>query len=171
MGYKWATPNGISASEAHNEIDLNEAGALIPGLKKSISGLAGVLHGLKKALIVVRCPADASFPTRKEGTRELKTAGWSTRSREQRCWHPARWRSTDSPWMKDYQFTISGTGSGELDLDIIAPENETGLDLVSFQKIAISRGSKVTGEAADRCGHCLSAIRLNGNLIHTRGLN
>ncbi|MDD4162714.1 MAG: HEAT repeat domain-containing protein, partial [Methanothrix sp.] len=45
-----------------------------------------------------------------------------------------------------YHIDISGTGSGELDLDIITPVNETGLDLVSFQKIAINKGGKVTGE-------------------------
>ena len=71
MGYEWATSNRISASQAHSEISLEDTNSLIPGLKKSISELAGVLHGLKKALIVVHCPADALFTdSQREGARE-----------------------------------------------------------------------------------------------------
>ena len=39
------------------------------------------------------------------------------------------------PLDESYQITISGTSQGNLTWDIITPENETGLDLISFQKI------------------------------------
>jgi hypothetical protein len=146
MGYKWATPNGISAAEAHGEIDLNEANALVPGLKKSISGLAGVLHSLKKALIVVRCPADALFTDSQGKSTGIKDGRMINEITGVEVLASGEVEIYRLPLDENYQFTISGTGSGELDLDIITPENKSGLDLISFQKIAISRGSKVTGE-------------------------
>ncbi|MEI6103451.1 MAG: hypothetical protein WCP70_05855 [Methanothrix sp.] len=146
MGYKWATSNGISAAEAHSEIDLNEANALVPGLKKSISGLAGILHSLKKALIVVRCPADALFTDSQGKSTGIKDGRMINEIPGAEVLASGEVEIYRLPLDENYQFTISGTGSGELDLDIITPENKTGLDLVSFQNIAISRGSKVTGE-------------------------
>lgn len=146
MGYRWATPNGISASEAHDEIDLNENGAIIPGLKKSISELAGVLHSLNKALIVVRCPADALFTDSQGRKTGIENGKMSNEIPGTEVLASGEVEIYRLPMDEEYHLTVSGTGSGELDLDIIAPENESGLRLVSFQKIAISRGSKVTGE-------------------------
>ena len=146
MGYKWATPNGISAAEAHSEIDLNEANALVPGLKKSISELAGVLHSLKKALIVVRCPADALFTDSQGRSTGIENGRRINEIPGAEVLASGEVETYRLPLDENYQFTISGTDSGELDLDIITPENETGLDLVSFQDISISRGSQVIGK-------------------------
>ncbi len=146
MGYKWDTPNVISAAKAHSEIDLNEANALVPGLKKSIFGQAGILHSLKKALIVVRCPADALFTDSQGKSKGIKDGRMINEITGVEVLTSGEVEIYRLPLDENYQFTISGTGSGELDLDIITPENKTGLDLVSFQNIAISRGSKVTGE-------------------------
>ncbi len=146
MGYNWATPNRISAAEAHGEIDLNEASALVPGLKKGISELAGVLHGLKKALIVVRCPADALFSDSEGRKTGIENGRMINEIPGAEVLASGEVETYRLPLDKNYQLTISGTGSGEMDLDVITAQNETGLSLISFQKISINSGIKVTGE-------------------------
>ncbi|MDD2836815.1 MAG: HEAT repeat domain-containing protein, partial [Methanothrix sp.] len=146
MGYEWASPNGISAAQAHSEISLEDTNSLVPGLKKSISQLAGALHSLKKALVVVHCPADALFTDSQGRSTGMENGRLINEIPGAEVLASGEVEAYQLPLDESYQIAISGTGSGELDLEIITPVNETGLDLVSFQKIAINKGSKVTGE-------------------------
>lgn len=146
MGYEWAVPNQISATEAHSEINLEDTNVLVPGLKKSISELAGVLHSLKKALIVVRCPADALFTDSQGKSTGIENGRMINEIPGAEVLMNGEVEIYRLPQDESYQISISGTDSGELDLDVIAAQNETDLSLVSFQKIAISRGIRVTGE-------------------------
>jgi len=146
MGYEWAVPNQISAAPAHSEINLEDTNVLVPGLKKSISELAGVLHSLKKALIVVRCPADALFTDSQRRSTGIENGRMINEIPGAEVLASGEVEIYRLPLDESYQISISGTDSGELDLDVIAAQNETDLSLVSFQKIAISRGSHVTGE-------------------------
>ncbi|MFZ3149463.1 MAG: HEAT repeat domain-containing protein [Methanothrix sp.] len=146
MGYEWASPNRISATKAHSEIALEDTNYLVPGLKKSISELAGLLHGLKKALIVVRCPADALFTDSQGRSTGIENGRLINEIPGAEVLASGDVEAYQLPLDESYQIAIRGTGPGELDLDIIAPVNESGLDLISFQKIAINKGSTVTGE-------------------------
>jgi HEAT repeat protein len=146
MGYEWASSNRISATKAHSEISLEDTNALVPGLKKSISQLAGALYSLKKALVVVHCPADALFTDSQGRSTGMENGRLINEIPGAEVLASGEVEAYQLPLDESYQIAISGTGSGELDLDIITPVNETGLDLISFQKIAINKGSKVTGE-------------------------
>ena len=150
MGYQW-TDRRITADRVHREVSLEDANAILPGLKKSITDLSSVLHSLGKALIVVRCPAEAVF---------TDSSGKSTGNQSGQLINAIEGAEVLSmgeveiyrlPLGGRYEVAISGTGSGTLGFDVIAPENQTGLGLVSFQEIALSKGSSITGtlEAGD----------------------
>jgi hypothetical protein len=163
MGYKWATPNRISATQAHSEIVLQDNDALVPGLKKGISELAGILHSLKKVLIVVHCPADALFTDSQGRSTGIENGRIINEIPEAEVLASGEVEIYRLPLDEKYQIAISGTGSGEMGLDVITPENETGLGLLSFQKIAISRASLVTGEL--QTGAAIDALQSGSKQI------
>ena len=143
MGYDWA--EDISAQKVFREIPLDQVNAVVPELKKSLYEMIKKMKVDGQFAAIVRCPADAIF-TDQQGRRtgilngvlinEIPGAEVLSEGEVEIYKFPLDCR---------YSLSIAGTGPGELGFDIIRPEGENSVDLVSFQNVSVNSGSKITG--------------------------
>ena len=145
MGYDWAYGDRISAHKVFRKIPLDQVNAIVPGLKKN---LYAAIEGMKWAQlfnVVLRCPADAIF-TDQQGRRFGTENGvFINEIPGAEVLSEGEVEIYQLPLDKEYSLSIAGTGYGELDFDIIRPEGEDFVHLLSFQNISVKSGTKITG--------------------------
>lgn len=144
--YRSRNPTKIAANPVFRTIPLEEANAILSGLKKMVKGWIETLKKEGWFAVVTRCPADALFTDssgRRVGTvdgrvvNEILGAEVVT-SGEVEIYV--------LPMDLEYSLEISGTGSGLVDFDVISPEGEASAKVVSFTNVSIGSGEKLTTE-------------------------
>jgi len=148
MGYMWAYAGAISAHPVFREIPLQEVNALVPSLKKSLYEMMETLKIANSIMAVLRCPADAVFVD-EQGRRVGVVDGRSLNE------IPGAEVLTDGeveiyrlPADGRYSLSITATGQGQVDLDVIRPEKDSA-GITSFQNMEVSSGAQITGTIAD----------------------
>jgi len=161
--YPWIEPRYIDANPVWRTIPLEEANALLPGLKEMAKSWIETLKNEGKFAAVTRRPADALF-TDSSGRRvgadngrvvnEIPGAEVMSSGEVEIYLLPADGK---------YSISVVGTGSGEMGLDIIRPDGENSASLVSFQKISIDSGTEVSGEL-DK-GGAIQMLQSEGDIM------
>ncbi|HPE63297.1 MAG TPA: hypothetical protein PLQ49_04220, partial [Methanothrix sp.] len=146
--YRWRAPRLIDANPVWRTIPLEEANALLPGLKDMAKSWIEALKNEGWFAAAVRCPADALFTDssgRRVGTidgrvvNEIPGAEVMSSGEVEIYLLPADLA---------YSLEITGTGAGLLDLDVIAPVGEASAKVVSFTNVSVGSGGKLTSEIA-----------------------
>ncbi|HPJ30168.1 MAG TPA: hypothetical protein PLZ42_02115 [Methanothrix sp.] len=146
--YRWRAPRYIDANPVFRNIPLEEANALLPGLKEMASGFIETLKKEGKFAAALRCPADALL-TDSSGRRVGTVGGRIVNEIP-----GAEVMSSGEveiyllPSDLEYSLEITGTGSGPVDLDLVAPVGEASAKVVSFANVSIGAGEKLTSEMA-----------------------
>lgn len=142
--YTTRIPNIIAANPVFRTVPLEDAKTLLPELRRMVKGWIETLRKNGGFAAVARCPADLLFidaAGRKVGTlngmviNEIPGAEVLSSGEVEMYVLPVN---------STYHLEIKGTGSGEVDLDIIKPNGEA-VDLVSFQKVPVDTGTKLEG--------------------------
>lgn len=163
MGYTWAYPDRISAHSIYREIPLQDVNALVPSFKKAIYELMETLRKANAIMAVLRCPADIVF-TDDQGRRTGTLNGQAINeipgaevlsSGEVEIYY--------LPREGEYQVSISGMDSGEMGFDVVRPENETGLGLVSFQNVSLQSGAQISAKVGP--GGEIKALSSSGKTV------
>jgi hypothetical protein len=139
-------PSKIAANPVFRTIPLEEASALLPGMKELVKGWIETLKKEGWFAAVTRCPADALFTDpsgRRVGTvdgrvvNEIPGAEVMSSGEVEIYILPAD---------IEYSLEITGTGSGLVDFDVISPEGEASAKVVSFTNVSIGAGKKLTSD-------------------------
>jgi len=152
MGYGWRDPGLIAAHPVLRTIPLEEANALLPDLKKTVTDWIETLNEKNRFAAVLRCPADAVFTDsqgRRVGTVDGNVINEIPKAEVMSAGEVEMYLL---PQDSGYSVEISGTDSGEMDFDVIRPEGAgsstytSSVNVVSFQKVALGRGMSLTSE-------------------------
>jgi hypothetical protein len=139
-------PSKIAANPVFRTIPLDEANALLPGMKEMAKSWVEVLKKNGKFAAAVRCPADALFTDssgRRVGTIDGRVVNEIPRAEVMSSGEVEIYLL---PADLEYSLEISGTGTGLVDFDVISPEGESSAKVVSFTNVSIGAGKKLTSE-------------------------
>lgn len=143
--YHTRNPAWIAANPVFRTIPLEEANSLLPGLKEMAKSFIETLKKGDKFAAVTRCPADALFTDpsgRRVGTFDGRAVNEIPGAE---VISSGEVEIYALPMSSEYSLEITGTGSGDVEFDVISPDGESA-DLVSFQEVSVKSGSKLMGE-------------------------
>jgi len=147
--YPWNAPRLIDANPVFRTIPLQEANALLPGMKEMAKSWIETLKKEGWFAAVTGCPADAIFTDtsgRRVGTIDGRVINEIP---EAEVMSSGEVEIYLLPMDLSYSLEITGTGSGLVDFDVINPEGEASAKVVSFTNVSIGAGEKLTSEIAD----------------------
>ncbi len=146
QSYGSRIPSKIAANPVFRTIPLEEANALLPGLKDMAKSWIEALKNEGWFAAAVRCPADALFTDssgRRVGTVDGRVINEIPGAEVMSSGEVEIYLL---PMDLAYGLEITGTGSGLVDLDVIAPVGEASAKVVSFTNVSIGSGAKLTSE-------------------------
>ena len=149
MNYRtWAGGGDIMAARPFRTISLDTVNHLMPSLKKILTEMIGWLNTAQKVMGIVKCPADAVF-TDQAGRRVGMVGGKPVNEIP-----GAEIRTTGAveiyvlPAGGQYSLTVTGTGAGTVNVDLLRAVDATTGGVISFQKLPIAAGVSVQGQVA-----------------------
>ena len=174
VNYWWKSPRLIAANPVFRSIPLEEANGLLPDFKKMVKMWIDPLRAEGEFAVVGRCPADAVLidsQGRQTGTVDGVVVAEIPGSEVVASGEVEIYLL---PLDLDYTLEITGTGNGEMDLDVIAPLGESEAKVISFQNVSLVSGKYLisTLEAGGEIGSLWSeSSTLAPSLVGTLNLS